>query len=99
VQTSTLSGGQQDFQEPDFVDILHPHQEMETKAGAETLVFLLWAFHRTQCQIHSQSITLFLRAYMVKMPEEPGDHGIFSHLLFHMEEGPCSQKDVSLLSL
>lgn len=85
MQTSTLPGAWKHFQESDFVDIFHPRREMETRAGGETLVFLLCAFHPTQCQAHSQSITPSPIAHTVKMPEEPGDHGVFSHLLFHME--------------
>lgn len=64
---------------------------METRAGAETLVFLLWAFYRMQCKYSELS----LREHMVKFLKEPKDHAVFSHL----EEGLCTQKDISAFSL
>lgn len=49
----------------------------------------------TECSANSQSITLSLREHMVRFLKEPKDHGVFSHL----EEEPCTQKDISAFSL
>lgn len=48
-----------------------------------------------ECNANSQSITLPLREHVVKFLKEPKDHGVLSHL----EEGLCTQKDISALSL